>query len=471
MPRRALLLSLALAGVLGCTDASAARTTFAVRGDVTAIAFAGDALIVARQRTDGSLRLERWSPGAPAQTLLRLPRSGEDTTVSLAASAQALALGLQPDGGEDSDPSHVFVGPSAGPLREVAACKAGLLRPAVAVSGSRIAWPSGGCGEPVSHPSAFSPVAIVIGGADPAAPLRRIAVGPDALPMAIMLNGETGLVGLLRPSFFHPFNSEVRRLGVSVLGETVARENGGTVAPIGVLPNGDTVFGRGGFEDDEDAEAERGPCDSSLFVLAPGSSQRRTLSLGDCPIDESFQRSEGGARVAGERVYAIVAEDVKRQEATRPRPVALKTVRSDGRDVLVLARGTYRPPRGLATDAAGRVAWWQRGCTGGSEIVTDDGAGPRSSTAIPACRVKVLNRSARVRGGRIMLRLQCPQGCSGEARVRTRRGTRLVRSFSFKPGTHRLSLRLTRRERRGKRLALSLQVAAGPSRAAVIRLR
>ncbi|MDQ3675484.1 MAG: hypothetical protein M3401_01565, partial [Actinomycetota bacterium] len=373
MPRRALLLSLALAGVLGCTDASAARTTFAVRGDVTAIAFAGDALIVARQRTDGSLRLERWSPGAPAQTLLRLPRSGEDTTVSLAASAQALALGLQPDGGEDSDPSHVFVGPSAGPLREVAACKAGLLRPAVAVSGSRIAWPSGGCGEPVSHPSAFSPVAIVIGGADPAAPLRRIAVGPDALPMAIMLNGETGLVGLLRPSFFHPFNSEVRRLGVSVLGETVTRENGATVTPIGILPSGDTVFGLGGFEEEETEDSDE-ECSAGLFVLAPGSSRRRALSLGGCPIDE-FQRSDGGARIAGERVYAIVAEAGTRRQATRPRPVALKTVRSDGRDLLVLARGTYRPPRGLATDAAGRVAWWQRGCTGGSEIVTDDGAG------------------------------------------------------------------------------------------------
>ena len=154
-----------------------------------------------------------------------------------------------------------------------------------------------------------------------------------------------------------------------------------------------------------------------------------------------------------------------------PDQVALKSVRGDGGDRRVHARGSYRPPRDLAVNQTGAVAWWQRRCAGGSEIVIEDGVAPAGPSAIPSCRVKLLNRSARVRARRITLKLRCPSGCSGSVIGRTGKRRRYLRSFSFERGTHRLRLRLTRRERRGKRLRPSFEIAAGPSRTAVIRLR
>lgn len=464
MLRRALLLSIALAGLLGCSNAWAGQTKLTVRGDVTAMALAGDAVTVVRRTTTDSFRLERLTPGAPAQTLLRLPSPEDDEPVmSLAGSAHALALGLRIGyaGGE----SHVYAGPPAGPLREVAACQAGLLLPAIAISGSRVAWASGGCGEPVDEPVAAGAATIVVGDANPAVAPRLVPLDAETLPSAIVLNGQSGLVGLVQPSFLSFFKSHVRRLGAGGLGETITRDDGGVVVPVGVLPNGDTVLSRG-ERDEEDSET----CSAALFVLASGTTQRRPLSLGGCPTEsDDLTLPAGSPRIGGDRVYAIVREAAPRGRGDEPppEPSALRSARADGSAGRLLARGSYRPPLGLATDAAGRVAWWYRTCLGGSEIVIDDLAAPAARTAIPACTLKVLNRSARVRAGRITLRLRCPSGCAGQ--VYTKLGP--VRSFAFKPGSHRLRVRLTPRERRSKRLRLRLEVSQGPPRTKVIRLR
>ena len=464
MLRRALLVSVALAGVIGSADASAARTTISVRGDVSAIALAGNTLIVARQPQNRGFRLERITLGASTQTLLRLPRSSNETEVALAASAQALAFSTQTDADDGFGGSHVYVGTPAGPLRDVAACVAGSLLPPVAVSGARVAWREGGCSEPAGRPLRVGPVAIVMGGPDRASPLRRVAVGPDALPASIALNGETGFAGLLRPSFFS-VNSEVRRLGVSALDETVPAEEGRIVAPAGVLSSGDGVFVLGALDEGED-ETSTG-CDSTPFVLLAGSGQRRTLSLGGCPIDTGF--ASAATRVAGDRVYSLVAKP-RNAKSSAPPPVAFVSARGDGGSgARVLVRGTYRPPRGIAVAESGRVAWWQRRCAGGMEIVIDDGAAA-TAAATPSCRLRLLSRRARVRGSRIELKLRCPFGCSGEVVGRTRL-PRVLGSFSFGRGTHSLRLRLRPSERRRSRLRLGFDVREGPARSAIIRLR
>lgn len=464
MLRRALLFSVALAGILGSTDASAAQTTIPVRGDVEAIALAGDAVIVARQPIGRGFTLERIVPGAGVQTLLRLARSNDRTEAALAATAQGLALGVQTDANDGFSASRVYVGPPAGPLRDVAACAAGLLLPPVAVAGSQIAWREGGCGEPEGGPRAIGPVAIVIGGPDATTPLRRIAVGPDELPATIVLDGATGFTGVLRPSFFS-VDSEVRRLGPSALGETLLIEQGRVVAPVGVLGSGEGVFLLGPLEGDDSGSAT--VCDTTLFVLTPGSSDRRKLSLGGCPIGSGYL--SGATRVAGDRVYSLIAEP-RRARSTAPSSVAFVSTRSDGGDARVFVRGTRRAPRGIAADAAGRVAWWQRRCAGGTEVVTDDGATPAAAKSTPSCSLTVLNRSARVRRGAITLRLRCPLGCSGQVIADTRL-PRFLRSFSFARGTHSLRLSLSRGERRRQRLQLGFEIADGRSRTATIRLR
>ena len=462
MLRRALLFSVALTGVIGSADASAARTTIPVRGTVNAIALAGETLIVARQPQNRGFRLERITPGASTQTLLRLPPSSDEPEVALAASAQALAFSTQTDA-DSFSASHVYVGTPAGPLRDVAACVAGSVLPPVAVSGSRVAWREGGCGEPAGRPRRVGPVAILIAGPDPASPRRRVAVGPDALPASIALNGETGFAGLLRPSFFS-INSEARRLGGDALGETVAAEEGRVVTPVGVLSSGDGVFLLGA--PDEDDGGPGAACETTLFNLSPGG-QRRMLSLGGCPLDNGF--GSATTRVAGDRVYSLVAKP-RKAKSSAPSPVAFVSARGDGGGARVLVRGTYRPPRGIAAAESGRVAWWQRRCSGGMEIVTDNGAAPATATSTPSCRLKVLNGRARVRGGRIKLRLRCPSGCSGEVISQTRL-PRLLGSFSFGRGTHSLRLRLRPSERRLSRLRLGFDVLEGPARSTVIGLR
>ena len=464
MLRPPLLISVALAVLLGSADASAARTTIPIRGNVAAIALAGDTLIVARQPRNRGFRLERITPGASARTLLRLPRSPNETEVALAASAQALAFSMQTDAEDGFSTSHVYVGSPAGPLRDVAACAAGIVLPPVAVSGARIAWREGGCGQPATGPRGVGPASILIGGPDPASPLRRVAVGPDALPASIVLNGETGFAGVLRPSFFS-VDSEVRRLEASALGETLAAEEGRIVAPVGVLSSGDGVFLLGAL--DEDDGEVRASCDATVFVLPAGNIQRRTLPVGGCPIDSGLTGAT--SRVAGDRVLSLVVQR-RSKKSKAPPPVALTSVRGDGADARVLARGTYRPPRAFAVAESGRLAWFQQGCAGGAEIVVDEGATPATASAIPSCTVKLLDRSARVRGGRITLRLRCPSGCSGSV-IGATRLERLLGDFSFSRGTHRLRLRLTRSEGRRNRLRLNLEVREGPARSAVIRLR
>lgn len=461
MLRRTLLFSVALTGVIGSADASAARTTIPVRGNVNAIALAGDTLIVARQPQNRGFRLERITPGASTQTLLRLPPSSDEPEVALAASAQALAFSTQTDA-DGFSASHVYVGTPAGPLRDVGACVAGTVLPPVAVSGARVAWREGGCGEPAGRPRRVGPVAILIADPSPASPRRRVAVGPDALPASIVLNGETGFTGLLRPSFFS-VNSDVRRLGADALGDTVAAEEGRVVAPVGVLSSGDGVFLLGAL--DEDGGGSGAGCETELFELSPGD-QRRTLSLGGCPLDDGF--ASATTRVAGDRVYSLVAKP-RKAKSSAPSPVAFVSARGDGGGARVLVRGTYRPPRGIAVAESGRVAWWQRRCAGGMEIVTDNAA-PATTASTPSCRLKVLNRRARVRGGRIKLRLRCPSGCSGEVISETRL-PRLLGSFSFGRGTHSLRLRLRPSERRLSRLRLGFDVLEGPARSTVIGLR
>ena len=457
------MLSVALAGILACTEASAAQTTIPVRGDVKAIALAGDAVIVAREPTNRGLALERLVPGAPAQLLLRLPRSNDELDVALAASPRALAFSAQPEGDEGFSSSRVVVGPPAGPLREVASCTAGLLLPPVAVSDARIAWREGGCGEPANAPRGVGPVALVFGGPDPATPLRRVTFAADLLPGSIALDGENGFIGLLRPSFFS-LSSEVRRFTAGALAGAVAAEDGRVVAPLGTLSNGDGVFWLGALE--QDTQSSSATCGSTLFALAPGSAARRAIALPGCPAGDNFMSTT--SRLSGDRIHSLLAQP-RSKKSEAPTPIALTSLRSDGSDTRVLARGTFRPPRGIAVSPDGRVAWWQRRCAGGTEIVVDDGA-PGASSSIPSCSLRLRSHSARVRGSQITLRLRCPAGCSGQVFGETPL-PRFLRSFSFGHGTHSLRLRLTRSERRVSRLRLGFEVLDGPSRSARVRLR
>jgi hypothetical protein len=467
MLRRALLLSVVLAGILGSTNAWAGQTTLAVRGQVEAMAFAGDALIVARERADGSFRLERITPGAPVQTLLRMAGSPGDHYVALAASPGALALAVATDGSDNAS-TRVFAGPAAGPLREVATCARGVSLPAVAVRATQIAWSEGACSEGEDENTTVGPLTIVVADASPTVPVRRVPVGTETLATGIVLTGQTGIVGLLRPSLFSYLNTEVRRLGTSQLGETVVRQSGAIISPIGAFAGGDTVFMLSSADDEEEGETPD-ECEATMFVLAPGGTQRRPLSLGGCTSDDDVTSAGGVNQVAGDRFYGLVEQGDAKGEGGQP--TALKSVRGNGAGRRLHASGTYRFPEGFAARDDGRVAWWQRRCTGGREIVIDDGAAPARSSAIRGCHAKVLTRSARVRGQHITVRLRCALGCTGFAYAETRRTSRTLRRFSLEPGTHRLRLRLTRRQRSATRIRVRFVVDSGRSPAAVIRLR
>lgn len=454
MPRRALLLSIALAGLLlDSTSAFAARTAQRVNGDVTSVAFSANALVVARQLTDQSFRVERLAPGAPAQTILRVPATGDDAFVGAVASAQAVAAVVYLEADEDRNPTQVLVGPPTGPLRQVAACPNVLFPPALAVSGSRVAWTEGGCFTTPDAP--VSPMTLVIGGADPATPLRRIPVGDEVLPNGLVLTGDNGFIGLARPSFFS-IRGEVRSFGAAGLGEPLSLERPGILAPVGILPTGDAVLVQSELDNEGDTN-----CDPSVFAVAPGSSQRRPLSFGDC-LTDAFS----AVTVAGDRVYAIVDEAPR----TAAEPSALKSLRGDGTGLHDIIRGTYRPPEGFATSDTGQVAWWYGDCRRGTVVVVDDGSGT-GSTRIPSCSLKVLNRTARVRRGRISMRVRCPLGCRGTVNLDARRSSRELRAYSFPAGTHRLALRLNGRERRRSQLRLRFDVGNGLARTALVRLR
>lgn len=141
-------------------------------------------------------------------------------------------------------------------------------------------------------------------------------------------------------------------------------------------------------------------------------------------------------------------------------------MRQDGSGLQTVVSGTYRGPRGLAADGT-RIAWWQRRCPGGDELVVADGP----AGALRSCTAQLLTRSARPREGRISVELRCPLGCTGRIVDDTQCGPERLRRFALAPGTRRLSLRVPKRSRSRGRLLLRVEVDGGPTRFAVVRLR
>jgi hypothetical protein len=448
---RALPLSVALIALVA-GPASAASTVTPVAGEVRALALSGDALVVARTTVRDALVLERIVGGSPAQTLFSAASSDDDDEVVLAASADALAFGLKPEGDEDYPSARVMIGPARGPLREVTTCRAGLVVSPVAVAGSRIAWREGACGEPAAGPNSVGPSAIVVAGADPAAPVRRASIPGERLPIGLVLGaGDTGLVGTVQPSFFG-FDTEVRAFSPAGLGATIVAERARLVSPIGIVANGTRVFLQSSLEDEEDCDTKQ------LVAIAPASSDRRIVPIGGCVMAPSILGSRGPRTpvAVDDRIAAFIGTQ-------RDESLSLVSVRPDGGDRRVIVKGTYRRPEGVAADGA-RVAWWQPRCAGGEEVVVQ--SSPEPTVRLAACRAEILTRTARASGGRIALRVRCPGGCSGMAY-----GRRIAsRPFSFDAGTHRLSVRLLGRSRSAT-VRVELSVDHGPTRGATIRVR
>jgi len=466
MLRCALPLSVALVLLCGGEIARAARTTTAVAGDVRAVAFTGDALAIAHMPPGGHLTIQRYAAGATPVRLLDTTLRGAGDEAQLAGSGEALAVALQPDTHETFGPSHVFVGPAAGPLREVAACRASLLAPPVAVLGARVAWRDGACGEPAERPTTTTPAAVVVGAADPAITPTRIALDPTLLPMSIALSDAGGLVGALRPSFF-AVDSEVRGFSVAGAGALLVSERSAIAAPVGVLADGTRVFSLARLDI---GDGDGAVCPNALFTIAAGATERRALPAGGCPLGADAPASAASARVGSSRVYAVVIEAAAARD-TPPR-LSVVSMRADGGHRRVHATGSYRTPVGLAADGE-RVAYWHERCGDAvTDVVVVDDAGEDAGPApIAACRARVLTTTARVRDGRIAVAVHCPQGCRGVAFETQGAPPRRLRSFAFGPGTHALALTLSRTVRRRGRLRLELAVENGPARLAVIRLR
>ena len=468
MLRRALVLSLVLAGACSYGEVGAARTVSPVGGEVRALALTGDALTVARLPPRGGMTVERVVTAAAPQRLLSTSLRDVDDLVFIAGSAQALAIGLQAGGADILSASRAFVGPAAGPLREVAVCRVGLLAPPVAVAGGRIAWRDGACGDPPDGPTAITPAAIMVGAADPAFAPERIALERDLLPVAIVLAGNGGLVGALRPSFFS-VDSEVRGFGSLATAGVQLAERGRIVAPVGVLSDGTRVFSLARLDAGDDGAA----CPNTLFTMARGQALRRPLDVGGCPLGADVPAGPSAARAVGGRIFALVAAPATVADSGRPPLVSLVSMRSDAGDRRVHAQGSYRAPLGLATDGD-RLAYWHERCTpadGSDVVVIDDVREDSGPGTIASCRATILTRSARVRDGVVAVRLHCPSGCTGAALDVAGESPRRLRSFSFGPGTHALTLALARAVLRRGQLRLQLAVEGGPARSALIRLR
>jgi hypothetical protein len=455
MPRAALPLVVALLVLLGGDQASAARTTAPVRGVVRALALSGDAIIVARQPTGKGLVIERLAPGAPAQVLLSTSLDDENDQVGLAASADAVAVALNATTRDtDFGSSRVLIGPAAGPLREVAVCPAGLVTSPVAVTGSRIAWRDGGCGEPSNDPRSVTPSAIAIGSAAPNAPVRKIPVPGQSLPGSLALGpNDTGLLGTLLPSFFK-LDSEIRPFSPAGVGAPILSEPGLGLTVVGILGDGTRVILLSGPEDAKG-------CGNQLFTLAPGSTERKAVDLGGCVAAASAPGPVDGsgpvANAAG--IVGLVAVSSGNGEVESASIVSVR----DGQR-RVLARGTYRYPLGVAADGA-RVGWWQQRCTSGAEVVVQD-ASEAGVAKVASCSAEILTHSARVRSGRIAVRVRCPVGCRGFAFA----GHPLSpAAFSFR-GTRTLRLRFGLGKRRTARTAVTLIVENGPPRSAPVRV-
>ena len=465
MRRLVLLLGPCAVSLLLAQHAAArvVSTSGPIRGEVLALAFSGDALVVVRRPDRRAVRIELRRPGQPAKLLLVTDVKSSDANVTLAASPEVVAVGLGENGDDEGARSQVWVGPPVGPLRQVASCSRSFLVAAVAVDGPRAAWADGGCGGPTRRPTEVGPASIALGSVDPALAIRRVPIPRDALAGGLALRGEAGLAGVLRPTFFG-LTTDVRPFGPDGLGEAREHEPAGFLLPVGLLADGTAALARTSFGDD--GERSGSPrCDADTVVLPPGATKRRKLESGGCLALDDDLPGEVGAAVAGERVVSRV-RPVGIETREPPLPVRITSVRPDGSDLRTIVSGTYRAPLGLAADGA-RVGWRQLLCVGGEELVVADGPVP----AIKACTLRVLTRRAHVRAGRISLRVSCPRGCTGRVVDNTQCGPEGLRRFTLERGTSRLRVRVPRRSRRRGRVLLRFEVDGGPARTAVVRLR
>ena len=438
LPRAALGVAVALTvaslGTLVGGEAAAARTVTDVPGVVGAIAFSGDGLVVASQPSGRGLSVLRLSPGAAAKVVLRDAEADRDALVSLAASDQALAVGLADSGFKHS---RVLIGPAAGPLREVASCSGQGLPGPVSVFGSRVAWGDAGC--------AGTPPGITIAGADPAVTPRRLPV--PGVPGSIALGQEDGgLVALMRDGAA----SEIRSFGAGTIGATVATSPY-PIAAVGVLGDG-TRVGLAG-----ERGSECGP--GRVFTVAPGSDARRfvdlggPVALGACLGGEVLGGTGDIPRVTADRIVALIVTTPA--DERRGETFSIVSARADGSDRRVLARGDDTRALGDIAVDGDRLAWAQPACYRGSEVVIDSLASP-ATYRVRHCRAEILTRSARVRDGRIAVRVRCPLGCNGFADApRLARVTR----FAIRRGTSTLRVRVALGSRRGARVKLRLHVA------------
>lgn len=462
MRRHPLALVVCAAGALLADSAEAAvvSTSAPVRGDVLALAFSGDALVIARRPEGRAVRIELRRPGERAKLLLLTSAKDPDATVTLAASPEAVVFGLSE--GEDvaSARSRVWVGPPVGPLRVVATCSRGFLVPAVAVEGGRVAWADGGC----AGPTEIGPASVALAGVDPTVAVRRVPIPRDALAGGLVLRGDGGLVGVLQPTFFG-VTTDVRPFRADGLGEVREREPAGFLLPVGLLADGTAALARTGLGGDSGGgEREDAPlCNAETVVLAPGDTTRRALQSGGCLVVDADRPGDAGATVAGERIVSRIGS---LDDDDGPSAVAITSVRPDGTGLRTIVSGTYRKPLRLAA-AGARVGWSQLRCTGGQELVVADGPVP----ALKACTLRVVSRRARVRAGRATLRIRCPLGCTGVVVDDTQCGPERLRRFALASGTSRLRVRVPGRSRRRGRVLLRFAVDGGPVRTAVVPLR
>ncbi len=431
-------------------------------GEVRALAFSGDALARRAPPAARGLVLERVVAGAPTRTILTTTFQDDDDEVSLAASPQAVALGLEARRRRERGPSKVMIGPPAGPLREVGTCTTAVTVSPVAVFGPRIAWREGGCGKPETTPNSLTASAIAVGGAEPGTPLRTTAGERRRAARLARPGGgrQRASPGMLLPSFF-AVDGELRPFSPAGIGAAIASERSRILAPVGILGDGTRVVVLGATDDEEACDA------TQVFALAPGSTERRQIAFGGCVISELAPGplTGGGPLTAGDRILAFVAPRPSGDSAPS-QPASLVSVGSDGGDRRELVRGTFRRPLGFAADGD-RVAWWQPACAGGREIVVQQGAEPRLRLA--SCRAEILTRRARVRAGRIALRVRCAAGCTG--RIFGRRVVDGARAFSFDRGTHTLRVPVALGRARSARLRLEVAVEYGPGYGLTVSVR
>jgi hypothetical protein len=195
-----------------------------------------------------------------------------------------------------------------------------------------------------------------------------------------------------------------------------------------------------------------GPCLSPMriVVYTPPSMAERVLPGRPC---------FGGMAVAGGRV-AYIAQ-------TGPDRVGLGTVSFAGetREIADLGHPQMLIGARLAFDGE-RAAYALATCDGRAQISVATVADTPSPETV-GCPLTVESRRARIRRGHVTVKLRCPDGCSGSARlVRRARGIGYA-PFAYEPSTRERSLRLplarrarrmlARRHRMRTRLEVTLQ--------------